>query len=156
LSIDSENQRVSLGVKQLTDNPWANIEEQYSVGSIVEGTVSKVTSFGAFVKLASGIEGLVHAKEHQNHNLESELKVGSTVKVRVAKVSKEEQKIALSLNLDAQAAPVQQASQAAQPAQPKRRVEKEEVKQPRKDSAPKSKSMMQLELEKLTGQKDEQ
>ncbi len=141
LSIDPENQRVSLGIKQLAENPWEKIEEQYPVKSIIEGTVSKITNFGAFVKLESGIEGLIHAKDHPDRNLKEELKTGDSIKVHVIKVNKDEQKIALSLNLGQQ----QQTSQA------KKRAKKTESKQFPKE-APKAKSLLQIELEKITGQ----
>lgn len=148
LSIDPENQRVSLGVKQLAENPWEKIEEQYPIGSIIEGLVSKITNFGAFVKLNSGIEGLIHAKDHPNLNFEEELKVGAPISVRVVKINKEDQKIALSLNLEDQSAPQQQ--QVVQ----KKRSEKEEYKPQRKET-PKAKSLLQLELEKITEKKSD-
>src|SRR5439155_13540639 len=60
LSIDKANKKVSLGVKQLSQDPWEVVEEHYPVSSIVEGEISKITNFGAFVKLPIGIEGLIH------------------------------------------------------------------------------------------------
>lgn len=148
LSIDPENQRVSLGIKQLSENPWEKIEERYPVGSIIEGTISKITNFGAFVKLDNGIEGLIHTKDHPNRNIEGELKVGNPITVRVAKVNKEDQKIALSLNLEEQSASQQQQ------ATPKKREKEEAKPQPRKE-APKTKSLLQLELEKITEKKSD-
>ena len=76
LSVDEKNQRVSLGVKQLGKNPWETIEQDFPAGTIVEGDVSKITNFGAFVKLASGVEGLVHVKEYPGQKIEDMLKVG--------------------------------------------------------------------------------
>jgi small subunit ribosomal protein S1 len=60
LGIDKENKKISLGIKQLSQDPWDSVETDYPLGSVVEGEVSKITNFGAFVKLPSGIEGLVH------------------------------------------------------------------------------------------------
>ena len=60
LGIDKESKKVSLGIKQLTPDPWENVEAEFPIQSIIEGEISKITNFGAFVKLPSGIEGLVH------------------------------------------------------------------------------------------------
>ena len=60
LAIDKENKKISLGIKQLTSDPWEQVEELYPVGTIFEGEISKVANFGAFVKLPMGIEGLIH------------------------------------------------------------------------------------------------
>ena len=65
LAIDKDNKKISLGIKQLSQDPWESIEQEYPVGKIVEGEVSKITNFGAFVKLPTGIEGLVHISELQ-------------------------------------------------------------------------------------------
>ncbi len=100
LALDPENRKVSLGVKQLENDPWENIEIDYPANSIVEGTVSKITNFGAFVKLATGIEGLVHVSELSSNNVEKVediLKVGQIEKFKVIKVSKKDRKLGLSL-----------------------------------------------------------
>ena len=60
LAIDKDNKKISLGIKQLTQDPWENVEEEYPIGSIVEGEVIKITNFGAFVRLPNDIEGLMH------------------------------------------------------------------------------------------------
>jgi small subunit ribosomal protein S1 len=104
LSIDKDNKKISLGVKQLADDPWKLIEEQYPAGSMVEGEVSKTTNFGAFIKLPSGIEGLVHISELSDENVEKVediLKVGEKRQFRVINVNKDDRKLGLSLRLDA-------------------------------------------------------
>ncbi|MBM3893247.1 30S ribosomal protein S1 [Candidatus Dependentiae bacterium] len=101
LSLDPENRKISLGIKQLEKDPWTSVATEYKVGDMVEGTVSKITNFGAFVKLASGIEGLVHISELSENNdvekIEDMLAIGQAVKLRVIKVSPEDRKLGLSL-----------------------------------------------------------
>lgn len=100
LSLDPNNKKVSLGIKQLDKDPWENIETDYPVGSIIEGTISKITNFGAFVRLTTGIEGLVHVSELSNKNVEKVediLKIGQIEKFKVIKVSKKDRKLGLSL-----------------------------------------------------------
>ncbi|MBU1007650.1 30S ribosomal protein S1 [Candidatus Dependentiae bacterium] len=100
LSIDPENKKISLGVKQLETDPWENIDAEYPIGKVVEGTVSKVTNFGAFVKLRSGIEGLVHVSELSDKEVEKVdeiVKVGQTMQFKVIKSNREERKLGLSL-----------------------------------------------------------
>ncbi|MBS1988162.1 30S ribosomal protein S1 [Candidatus Dependentiae bacterium] len=100
LAIDPDNRKVSLGIKQLDKDPWTNVAAEYSVGETVEGIVSKITNFGAFVKLPTGIEGLVHISELADKEIakvEDILKVGQTEKFRVIKVNPEERKLGLSL-----------------------------------------------------------
>jgi small subunit ribosomal protein S1 len=100
LSIDSENRKVSLGIKQLDKDPWTTAAEEYSLGKSIEGTVSKITNFGAFIKLSSGIEGLVHISELASQEIEKVediLKVGETKTFRIIKVRPEDRKIGLSL-----------------------------------------------------------
>jgi small subunit ribosomal protein S1 len=143
LGVDEENKRISLGVKQLKDNPWSSIEQEYPVGSIVDGTVSKITNFGTFVKMSSGIEGLVHISEL---NDKEKLEVGEKRKFRVVKVNKDEHKLGLSVNLEA-SAPREREQHQQQQQQPRRESAQ------RKDKADKPKSQLQLELEKLRGGK---
>jgi len=100
LAIDPTNRKVSLGIKQLDKDPWTNVANEYTVGSMIEGTVSKITNFGAFVKLPTGIEGLVHISElaeGEVTKVEDILKVGQAASFRVIKVSQEERKLGLSL-----------------------------------------------------------
>ncbi|MFA5306629.1 MAG: 30S ribosomal protein S1 [Candidatus Babeliales bacterium] len=100
LSLDPENRKISLGIKQLEKDPWTTVATEYKIGDIVEGSISKITNFGAFVKLASGIEGLVHISELSDAEVakvDDILKVGQVSKFRVIKVSPEERKLGLSL-----------------------------------------------------------
>lgn len=100
LSIDVESKKITLGVKQLTENPWQTIEETMAVGSVVRGQISKITAFGAFVELPSGIDGLVHVSELSDKpfaKIEDVVKVGSYVDAKVVKVDPEHKKIALSI-----------------------------------------------------------
>lgn len=152
LGVDKDSKKISLGIKQLSQDPWEAIEDKYPVGTVVEGEVSKVTNFGAFVKLPIGVEGLVHISELAQGNVEKVedvLKVGQQVKLRVINVNRAERKLGLSLKLDgpigkpaqAKAAPRAEAEQRA-PRQ--RREERTTV-----EAGPKTKSLFQLELEKL-------
>jgi small subunit ribosomal protein S1 len=99
LAIDKDNRRISLGIKQLENDPWESIEKDYPVGQEVEGIVSKITNFGAFVKFNSGIEGLAHISELGDHHStpEHSLEVGQRANFWVVKASKEERKLGLSL-----------------------------------------------------------
>ncbi len=100
LSIDADNRKISLGTKQLNDDPWEHVADQYPIGKKVEGIVSKITNFGAFIKLDSGIEGLVHISELSEKEIEKVediLQVGQKQEFKVIKVSKEDRKLGLSL-----------------------------------------------------------
>ena len=100
LEIDKTNQRISLGVKQISDDPWKLIEDRYKIGELVTGKVSKVASFGAFIQLADEIDGLVHISQISNDRVEKVkdvLKVGQEVTARVIKVDKGERRIGLSI-----------------------------------------------------------
>ncbi len=100
LSIDPDQQRISLGLKQLTEDPWNRIEEYYKVGDVVEGKVTKIASFGAFVELANGVEGLIHisqlSEEHVKR-VKDVLSVDQQVTARVIKVDQEEKRVGLSI-----------------------------------------------------------
>ena len=100
LKIDKENEKFSLGIKQLQPNPWDGIQKSYPLGSEVEGEVSSVADFGAFVRLAEGIEGLIYTGELAAEAVSSPadvVKVGDRVKAVVTRVDPNEQKISLSI-----------------------------------------------------------
>lgn len=100
LDIDPEQQRISLGMKQLTDDPWSNIESHVSVGDVVEAAVTKITSFGAFVELEQGIEGLIHISQLSDERVEDVnevVTVGQTVNARVVRIDSAEHRLGLSL-----------------------------------------------------------
>ena len=99
LNIDSENERFSLGVKQLFEDPWQVVSEKLNVGDITEGVVINTTDFGAFVDLGEGVEGLIHISELSSKKVEdpaTQVKVGDKVMVEIIKVDKRERKIRLS------------------------------------------------------------
>ncbi len=100
LKIDKDNEKFSLGIKQLEPNPWDDIQKKYPVGSEVTGPVTNVTEFGVFVKLDEGIDGLVYSSELAAERIEKpeeHFSVGQEVKSLVVKVDPVEQKISLSI-----------------------------------------------------------
>jgi small subunit ribosomal protein S1 len=100
LNIDKENERFSLGVKQLNSDPWEEIPKRYPVGSSVVGTVTNVTDFGLFVEIEEGIEGLVHVSEISKEKIKTPVGIfqeGQEVTAKVVNIGKEERKIGLSL-----------------------------------------------------------
>ncbi|MFQ5743582.1 MAG: 30S ribosomal protein S1 [Acidobacteriota bacterium] len=99
LSVDAERQRLSLGLKQLRPNIWDKYAENHQVGELVQGKVTKLTNFGAFVELDEGIEGLVHVSEIADRHVKDpadELKVGDTLQVKILKIDADAHKIGLS------------------------------------------------------------
>src|SRR3954468_18736687 len=100
LEIDKANQRIALGIKQLSEDPWANIDKYYKVGDLVAGKVTKLASFGAFVGLEHDIDGLVHisqVSEDRVDKIKNVLKPGQDVTARVIKIDKGERRIGLSI-----------------------------------------------------------
>ena len=101
IDYDIEKQRVSLGMKQLTPNPWDNIEERYPKDAVVKGKVVSITNYGLFVELEKGVEGLIHISElswTQNIKHPSEVyRLGSTVEAKVLSVDMQERKISLGV-----------------------------------------------------------
>jgi small subunit ribosomal protein S1 len=100
LEIDKANQRIAVGVKQLSEDPWSNIDKYYKVGDLVTGHVTKLASFGAFVGLQHDIDGLVHisqVSEERVDKIKNVLKVGQEVTARVIKIDKAERRIGLSI-----------------------------------------------------------
>ena len=100
LGIDREKQKISLGMKDLQNNPWANIEDRYAPKAVVHGKVTKVTDFGAFVQLEPGVEGLIHISELDHKRVmrvTDVLKVDQEVDVQVLSVDPAKKRIALSV-----------------------------------------------------------
>lgn len=100
LSVDKESKKITLGVKQLSNNPWETIEKTMPVGTLVKGIVSKITAFGAFVELDNGIEALVHVTELSDQpfgKVEDVVNKGEEVTAKVIKLDPEHKKIALSI-----------------------------------------------------------
>lgn len=101
LGIDKEKEKVALGLKQKTENPWLNVEEKYPIGSKIKGQVVNIMSYGAFIKLETGIEGLVHISEMSwtrriNHPTEIAA-IGDNVEAIVLNINKEKEEISLSI-----------------------------------------------------------
>jgi small subunit ribosomal protein S1 len=100
LDIDRERQRISLGLKQTQSDPWQQVLETYNEGDEVEGKVTKVVTFGAFVEIMPGVEGLVHISELAQHHVENPREVvsqGDLVKARIIEVDAERRRLSLSL-----------------------------------------------------------
>jgi small subunit ribosomal protein S1 len=100
LNIDVENERFSLGIKQIQPDPWTTISERHPVGSRLKGKVTKVTDFGAFVEIEPGIEGLVHVSEMRDERVENPrdvVKEAEEIEVKVIDMDLQERKIALSV-----------------------------------------------------------
>ncbi|MCM2674321.1 30S ribosomal protein S1 [Alkalicoccobacillus plakortidis] len=100
LSVDTNSERVSLSIKDTEPGPWEKVAQQFSVGDVVEGTVKRLVSFGAFVEIAPGIEGLVHISQIANRHIGTPGEVLSeeeTVQVKVLEVSAEDKRVSLSI-----------------------------------------------------------
>ncbi|MCQ2394770.1 MAG: 30S ribosomal protein S1 [Kiritimatiellae bacterium] len=100
LEVNAKDQRISLGLKQAQNDPWADIASKYAVGSIVKGKVLKTASFGAFIELEDGVDGLVHISQISDQRIEKvkdALQIGQEVEARVVKVDRAERRIGLSI-----------------------------------------------------------
>ncbi|MCH2074269.1 MAG: 30S ribosomal protein S1 [Puniceicoccaceae bacterium] len=100
LDVDADSQRISLGMKQLATDPWDEIETHFKIGDMVNGKISKITSYGAFVELDNDIDGLVHISqisEERVEKIKDVLNEGEEVTARVIKIDKDERRIGLSV-----------------------------------------------------------
>ncbi|AEB55493.1 MULTISPECIES: 30S ribosomal protein S1 [Chlamydia] len=100
LSVDKESKKITLGVKQLSSNPWNEIEEMFPTGSVISGVVTKITAFGAFVELQNGIEGLIHVSELSEKpfsKIEDIISIGDSVSAKVIKLDPDHKKVSLSV-----------------------------------------------------------
>ena len=100
LDVDTDQQRISLGMKQIAQDPWEEIDRYFRVGDVVKGKVSKLTNYGAFVELQNDIDGLVHISqinEERVEKIKDVLKVGQEVTARVIKVDHNDRRIGLSI-----------------------------------------------------------
>lgn len=100
LDIDKNNERFSLGIKQIQDDPWKSVRERYPVGTEITGTITNVTDFGIFVELEEGVEGLVHVSEISKEKIKTpvgQFKVGDAINAKVMNVHVEERRIGLSI-----------------------------------------------------------
>jgi small subunit ribosomal protein S1 len=100
LDIDRDRQRISLGLKQTQTDPWQQVIDTYDQGDVVEGRVTKVVTFGAFVEILPGVEGLVHISELAQHHVENPREIvqqGETVRVKIIEMDAERRRLSLSL-----------------------------------------------------------
>jgi small subunit ribosomal protein S1 len=100
LDIDRDRQRISLGLKQTQEDPWQRVMDTYNVGDELEGKVTKVVSFGAFVEILDGVEGLVHISELAQHHVENPREIvnqGDTVRVKILEIDSERRRLSLSV-----------------------------------------------------------
>ena len=100
LSIDKENERVSLGIKQLKEDPWATFKNNNKVGDVVKGTVVSLPEFGAFVNISEGVDGLVHISQICSEHIEKPsdvLNVGQEVEAKIVDIKDEDKKVSLSM-----------------------------------------------------------
>jgi small subunit ribosomal protein S1 len=121
LDIDRDRQRISLGLKQTQEDPWQRVLDSYGPGDILEGKVTKVVAFGAFVEIVPGVEGLVHISELATHHVESPGEVaspGDEVRVKILEIDEERRRISLSVKrVEGQGLPLRDV-QAPEPAAP--------------------------------------
>ena len=100
LDIDRDRQRISLGLKQTQEDPWQRVVDTYNLGDELEGKVTKVVTFGAFVEIMDGVEGLVHISELAHHHVENPREVvepGQDVKVKILEIDSERRRLSLSV-----------------------------------------------------------
>lgn len=105
LDVDLQRERISLGLKQTTEDPWIKLVENYPVGTIVDGKVTKTVPFGAFIELGPNVEGLVHISEMSNKHIDTPTQVvhqGDDVKVKVMEINSDRRRISLSMKAAAE------------------------------------------------------
>jgi small subunit ribosomal protein S1 len=119
LDIDRDRQRISLGLKQTQEDPWQRIVDTYNVGDELEGKVTKVVTFGAFVEILDGVEGLVHISELAPHHVESPREVvhpGDEIRVQILEIDSERRRLSLSAKrVEDQILPLSRPGDAAAP-----------------------------------------
>jgi small subunit ribosomal protein S1 len=113
LDIDRDRQRISLGLKQTQEDPWQRVIDTYQVGDELDGKVTKVVTFGAFVEIMDGVEGLVHISELAHHHVENPREVvepGQEVRVKILEIDSERRRLSLSVKrVEAQRVPLREA-----------------------------------------------
>jgi small subunit ribosomal protein S1 len=121
LDIDRNRQRISLGLKQTQEDPWQRVVSAHRPGDVLEGTVTKVVAFGAFVEILPGVEGLVHISELADHHVESPNEVvhpGTTLNVKILEIDDERRRLSLSIKrVDGQNMPMQDLAEQIQGAE---------------------------------------
>jgi small subunit ribosomal protein S1 len=110
LDIDRQRQRISLGLKQTQEDPWQRVVDTYNIGDELEGTVTKVVTFGAFVEILDGVEGLVHISELAQHHVDNPREIiqpGDPVRVRILEIDSDRRRLSLSIKrVEGQVLPV--------------------------------------------------
>jgi Ribosomal protein S1 len=142
LDIDRDRQRISLGLKQTQEDPWQRVVSTHRPGDVLEGAVTKVVAFGAFVEILPGVEGLVHISELADHHVENPSEVvepGATLNVKILEIDEERRRLSLSIKqVEVQNMPMQdlgdqiQAAEAAEAPE----VEADEAPEGEADEAP--------------------
>ena len=132
LKIDEENKRVSVGYKQLQPKPWDSVAEKYNVGDVITGKVVRIVSFGAFIEVEKGIDGLVHVSQISNQWLENPvtaLEVGQEVQAKIIEINPEKEKMTLSIKalLPEEPKPVKEEEE--KPAKGKKNAKTEETEE---------------------------
>ena len=134
LDVDLNRERISLGLKQTTEDPWRTLVKKYPVDAIVEGTVTKLVTFGAFVDLGDGVEGLVHISEMAKSHVDQPSQVctvGDTVQVKVMEIDLDRRRISLSMKAAAETlgteVEVKPLPESEKPAEAEEAVEAEET-----------------------------
>ena len=123
--INPQDGRIGLSLRALQDHPWTGIDSQFHVSDVVKGTVSRIAQFGAFVKLAPGVEGLVHISELAHHRVSmvsSVVSEGEEVDVKILSVDTEAQRISLSIKQTVSAPEVDTSSKDEGVDEPARKV----------------------------------
>jgi small subunit ribosomal protein S1 len=121
LDIDRDRQRISLGLKQTQTDPWQQVLDSYGEGDVVQGRVTKVVTFGAFVEILPGVEGLVHISELAQHHVENPREVvsqGDLVNAKIIEVDAERRRLSLSLKRIEDGDPTQPLPEGAEPMRP--------------------------------------
>ncbi|MHB1568298.1 MAG: 30S ribosomal protein S1 [Solirubrobacteraceae bacterium] len=117
LDIDRQRQRISLGLKQTQEDPWQRVVDTYNIGDELEGTVTKVVTFGAFVEILDGVEGLVHISELAQHHVDNPREIiqpGDPVRVKILEIDSERRRLSLSIKrVEGQVLPVRPIEPAA-------------------------------------------
>ncbi|NLM38044.1 MAG: S1 RNA-binding domain-containing protein, partial [Firmicutes bacterium] len=141
--VDPAAKRISLSLKQLSPHPWMKIGEKYKVGDVVEGEVVRLTSFGAFVNLEEGVDGLIHISQLSDRRVEKPeevVQVGQTVRAKVVKVEPEAKRIGLSIRA---------AQEKPKKDEPAREQKKQEPAIPGLEEKPLSSNLGELLAEKM-------
>jgi small subunit ribosomal protein S1 len=136
LDIERDRQRISLGLKQTQEDPWQRVVSAHEVGDVLEGKVTKVVNFGAFVEIMDGVEGLVHISELAQHHVENPREVvspGDEVKVKILEIEDQRRRLSLSLKrVEGQQLPVH----TSEPTEEEMAAAADDVRSPEEQGAP--------------------